>query len=416
MDLQAILMLVMMYFMLYCSILWILVYIDNKKRIRTDPKPETLPFVSIVIPVYRNDTPEAIDKAIVSSLAQEYPNKEIIIAWNGPEKKENIAVCKEYEKKGLIKYVSTPTRGKAAGINTALDIIKGEFFCCLDADSYFKTNALMQMVGYFNDPKISAVTSSMKVYNPKTWLQKVQWVEYIFAIYLRKMMSFLNCLYVVPGPGSMYRTEVVKKLGGFDEHNLTEDMEIAFRMQKAGYNIANSANAFVDTIAPASLGPLIKQRIRWYAGFYDNLKTYKSMVINPKYGSLGMFILPSSIAWLVIILFSLSEVIYNLIADISYPLRTLSLVGFDFNLFLQSLYRSFYIEPTYITYFAVIFTIMAVVVIYLGLQVSQEKVALRKRYSHYALYLISYTFLIGLFWLLALSYIAVRGKNNWIKW
>lgn len=416
MNPEAIFILGMMYFMLYCSILWILVYLDNRKRIRIDPQPDRFPFISIVIPIYRNDSPESIDKAIISSLAQEYPKKEIILAWNGPENAENMAICREYEKKKLIKFVSTPKRGKAAGINEALKIAKGEFFCCLDADSYFKTNAIAQMTGYFNDPIIGAVTSSMKVYRPQTWLQKIQWVEYIFAIYLRKMMAYMNCLYVIPGPGSMYRTELVKELGGFDEHNLTEDMEIAFRIQRAGYKIANSANAYVNTNAPAEFLPLIKQRIRWYAGFYDNIKLYKNMAINPKYGSLGMFILPSSIAWIFVILFSLARAFVQLASDLSYPLRTLTLIGFDFNLFLKSLYNAFYLEPTYITYFAIVFTVIAVAVVYFGLSVSQEKIKLRKRYSHYALYFVGYSFLIGLFWLLALSYILIRGKNDWIKW
>jgi cellulose synthase/poly-beta-1,6-N-acetylglucosamine synthase-like glycosyltransferase len=417
MELEAIGLLAMMYFMLYCSILWILVYFDNKKQIRLDPTPLHKPLLSIVIPVYRNDTVEAIRRAITSALEQDYPQKEIIIAWNGPEEKENLAVCKEYETQGLVKFVSTTTQGKAAAINEALKTMSGELFCCLDADSYFKQNAVNCMVGYFNEPLMGAVTSSMKVHQPKNWLQKIQWVEYIFAIYLRRMMSFMNCLYVIPGPGSMYRTSLIKELGGFDEHNLTEDMEIAFRIQKAGYKIANSANAYVDTIAPSGFMPLIKQRIRWYAGFYDNMRIYKGMVINPKYGSLGMFILPTSVAWIAIVLISLAKVISDFIVSASYPIRTISLVGFDLDLFIKSIYKSIYFEPTYITYFAIIFTIMAVAVVYLGLKVAKEKVDFRKKYPHYSLYFITYSFLIGLFWIFALSYILVRGKRkDWIKW
>jgi cellulose synthase/poly-beta-1,6-N-acetylglucosamine synthase-like glycosyltransferase len=418
MDLEAIGLLIIMYFMLYCSILWMLIFFDNKKHVRTDPKPDRFPPISIVIPVYHNDTVDAIKRAVESSLRQNYPKKEIIIAWNGPENAENIALCKEYEKKGIARFVSTPTPGKAAGINKALEIIKNELFCCLDADSYFSADSLNQMVGYFNDPMMGAVTSSMKVYQPKTWLQKIQWVEYIFAIYLRKMMSYLNCLYVIPGPGSIYRTELVRNLGGFDEHNLTEDMEIAFRIQKAGYKIANSANAFVETIAPKDIVPLVKQRIRWYAGFYDNMRLYKEMLVNPKYGSLGMFILPSSIAWLGIILFLLAKAVVDFAVSAQYPIKTLMIVGFDLNLFIKSLYTSIYFEPTYITFFVIIFTLTAVAVVYIGLKVSQEKTDLRKRYQHYALYFITYSFLIGLFWLFALSYVLIRGKTNknWIKW
>lgn len=411
MELSTIGILGLIYFMLYCSFFWLIVYADKRKYLNSDPTAKRKPLVSIIIPVYKNDTKQAIKKAIISALALDYPKKEIVIAWNGPET-DSTKICKEFANKGLVKFIKTPKQGKAAGMNEALKHIKGELFCCLDADSFFHRGALKYMIGYFEDPSIGAVTSSMKVYKPKTLLQKIQWVEYIFAIYLRKLSSLLDCLYVVPGPGSMYRTELIRKLGGFDENNLTEDMEIAFRIQDAGYKIKNSLNAFVDTIAPKNFKQLIHQRIRWYAGFCDNIKKYKHIMLNPKTGMLGMFILPLSIVWVAIMIYSFGIVIKSLVSGILINVKLLSIVGFDFEVLLNSFFKSISFQPTFITWFSIVLTIIGLVVIYLGLKMSKENVDIGYKYPYYVSYLFLYSILMGVFWIFALSYLFTRKKTN----
>ena len=39
-------------------------------------------------------------------------------------------------------------------------------------------------------------------------------------------MGTINCVHVAPGPFSTYRKETIKNLGGFDEKNLVEDLEL----------------------------------------------------------------------------------------------------------------------------------------------------------------------------------------------
>lgn len=416
MNLEAMFMLCMIYFILFCSVLWMLVFFDRRKELSIDPKTKRNPLVSIVIPVYKGDTSAAIKKSVISALAVDYPKKEIILSWNGPES-ELLGVCKDFEKKGLIKLVKTEKPGKAAGMNEALKHIKGELFCCLDADSFFKPEAVKSMVGYFDeDAKTGAVTSSMKVYEAKTWLQKIQWVEYIFAIYLRRMMASLNCLYVVPGPGSMYRTELIKKIGGFDEHILTEDMEIAFRIQLAGYNIKTSVNAIVDTIAPDAFKPLVKQRIRWYAGFCDTLRKHHSMVLNPKHGMLGMFMLPTSIIWVGIILYGIFSLAWETGVASLPVLKTIAMVGFDWQVLLKALMEFRLLQFSYLSGFGVLFLFIGLFVIKISVELAGEKIDLRNKTGFYALYITTYTFLMGFFWLAALGYLAYRGKNKKALW
>ena len=410
MSFSTIFLLCSIFFMLFSSVLWFILFLEKKEKMDQDPKPKRYPLVSIIIPAHNEE--KTIKKSIISCLALNYPKKEIIVVNDGSTDK-TAEVCKPFVEKKLIRLINKPNGGKGSALNVGIKKAKGELVACLDADSFFRRDALKHMAGYFENPNVAAVTSSMKIKNPKTWVQKIQWVEYLFAIYLRKLMSYLNCLYVVPGPGSMYRKDVLLKLGGFDENNLTEDMEIAFRMQKNKYKIENSINAVVDTIGPASLRSLIKQRIRWYAGFCDNLKDYRDIIFNPKYTDLGMFMIPASLAWVGLLIYGFFFMAKNFINFISDPIRTYLLVGFDWDIFLKSIRESLHFEPNFLTAFSIILTAVGIAVLYYSIVTSKEKIDIRKNGISYALFMSLYSLLMAIFWGSALLFIFTRKERKW---
>ena len=63
-------------------------------------------------------------------------------------------------------------------------------------------------------------------------------------------MSIVNCVHVAPGPFSVYRKDILERLNGFDEKNLTEDLEISLRLQKENYKILQAMDTEVYTFVP----------------------------------------------------------------------------------------------------------------------------------------------------------------------
>jgi cellulose synthase/poly-beta-1,6-N-acetylglucosamine synthase-like glycosyltransferase len=106
------------------------------------------------------------------------------------------------------------------------------------------------------------------------------------------MLSYMGAMYVTPGPFSIFRREVFEKLGGYRKAYLTEDMEMAMRLQANHYKMVNSHNSLVYTVAPDALKKLYKQRLRWTYGFLKNASDYKYLYFKKEYGNLGMFVLP----------------------------------------------------------------------------------------------------------------------------
>ena len=93
MNLEAMVIFAMFYFMIYGSIFWILVYYDKKTTVAKDPKPTKYPLISIIIPLFYGNTKKDIKKAVVSALSVKYPKKEIILCWNGLVNDKLISIC-----------------------------------------------------------------------------------------------------------------------------------------------------------------------------------------------------------------------------------------------------------------------------------------------------------------------------------
>src|SRR3989344_9002219 len=227
------------------------------------------PSVTIIVPCWNEET--TVSKTIHSLLSLDYPKNKlkIMIVDDGSTDKtwQNV---QKFRNNPQIEMYSKENGGKYTALNFGLDKLSTDLVGCLDADSYVDKDALKHIVTYFEDKETMAVAPSVKLWQPKGPLQLMQKVEYGFGIFTRKMFHYLQAVYITPGPFSIFRKEVFERLGGYKHAHNTEDIEIALRMQKNGYKIAHAHNAFVYTVAPNRIKPLLKQRVRWSHGFIKN--------------------------------------------------------------------------------------------------------------------------------------------------
>ena len=130
----------------------------------------------------------------------------------------------------------TKNLGKAAALNTALNIAKGEFFWVYDADSIASRDLLRNLVSRFfekGNSDVGAVVAVTLIKNQGTWIEKMQRIEYIMAAFVRKLLGSVDTLHITNAL-SLFKTSVIRKLGGFDVGNLTEDLEIALKLRYNG--------------------------------------------------------------------------------------------------------------------------------------------------------------------------------------
>lgn len=399
------------YVMLYCSFIWIYVYLSNRGKIMKNPLPEKKPLVSFIVSAYneRNN----IGNCIKAIRKIRYPRKEIIVVNDGSTD-DTEKICRKYQRMGIVKLVNQKHAGKATAMNNGIKYAKGGFIASMDADSYPEPDYLDNMMGYFNDPDVSVVTPSLKALQTDSVIRKIQWVEYLFQIFLRKVFSIFDCQYVAPGPGSVYRAGVLRDIGGFATDTMTEDMELAFRLHSHGHKIENSANAYVYTNVPKKFGGLYKQRIRWYRGYLQNTRKYSHMIFKIKYGNLGFFLMPTNLIWIGIMTFmflaSLRGIILGLYNFVK-PAILLNDAGAIFSLN-QLKFDWFYIFDFY-SFFTVLFLAIGSLTILIAVMISGEGLEIRKRSVFYLYFFILYPVLLYFFWIVSTIKELKGDRNVW---
>lgn len=393
---------------------------DFRKSIRKKtPKLKRCPSITVVIPSYNEE--KGIGGTIDSVLGLKYPKDKIhVIVVNDGSKDKTAKVVEEkikkYPGRNMV-LINQKNQGKAKSMNNALKRINTEFFACLDADSIVDRDTLTKMMGVFenDDERLAIVTPAMKVKNPKGMLQKLQRVEYIAAILINKTMCYLNCIHVAPGPFSVYRTRIIKKLGGFDVKNLTEDQEIAYRAQAHHYRIKLCFNGYTYTKAPATLRSLYGQRNRWIKGSLQNQVKYRKLFFNRKYGDFGMLQVPNNFFNLFLGFAAVFLFFYYLIIPLISKLRDLYLVGFDLMPFLKGIFKySFEIAFVnlsllllFIFLFALTFTIF-----YLSHKTTNERIS-KYGMAYLVVYFLVYYLMLSFIAVIAAIELLVGRKQKW---
>jgi len=402
------------YIGLFTLVFYLLGFLKKSKKLKnvTD-----FPFCSIIIPAYNEEN--TLEKTIKSAISLNYPkNKfEILIIDDGSTDK-TFYLAKKFEKEySNVRAFTKKNGGKASAMNFGIDKSKGEFVISFDADSMVTSDSLRQMMPYFYDKDVMCVTPGMKVYKPKGILQRVQAIEYDFGIFLRKALTRFNSVNVTPGPFSIYRKVFFEKYGGYDEKNITEDMEIAMRIQYHNYKIENSPESVVYTIAPNKLYALARQRRRWYFGMINNLWKYRDM-FGKRYGELGIITLPLSVISVVMVMTVTLYYIYRFIIDSIRDISLYSLIGFDFwnnlhvgwNVFLVNLYK-YLSEP--IILFATLFIILNFTML---LYVNRRIKSIDRPISiflNYVFFLYIYGILFSFWWIIAIIYSIFKKEIKW---
>src|SRR3989338_5097223 len=394
---------------LFMAIFWIsILFLEEGSLEEQKWDKKYAPLVSILIPAHNEE--DVIAATLDSALQVDYPKtkREIIVLANAcTDRTEEIV--KSYKEKG-VKLISIKEPGKGYAVNIGLEKLKGEFTVILDADSIATPNLLEVLLPKFNDPNVGGVKTSIKVWKPENFLEKLQWFEYMAVGLTHKLMSVLDILYLTPGVFSIYRTDALRKVGGFDENILTEDIEIAVRLLHNGYKIKSSLEAMPFTKVPHTLKGYHSQRLRWARGFFATMLKHKEMFFKKEFGLLGLFMLPISFIMPILVILSTIVVAYTLLDIVFKSLFVKLLTGeFFYNLSAPVLDFS-------ALFWTVILVIFGIYVLYKSIKLFREK-------AFYPvagfLFFTAYPFVKSFYWFLGAIYELAGVKKVWrgdVRW
>lgn len=292
--------------------------------------------ISIIAPAYNEEA--VILESVKSMLQLHYPEFEVIVVNDGSTDRTLEILRGRYRlKKSLRPYqMLIPCRDikgiytsedypnlvvvdkingqKADAQNAGINVSKYPLFSVLDSDSLLEPDVMLKLVRPFlDDEKTIAAGGIVRIANgcrivagevveiglsPK-WLPNFQVVEYLRAfLFGRVGWDVFNSLLIISGAFGLFKKDVVIGIGGYKQDTVGEDMEIVVRMhrqmreKREPYRITFIPEPVCWTEAPETLKVLGRQRNRWQRGLMDSLWTHKKMLLNPRYGLVGLFAMP----------------------------------------------------------------------------------------------------------------------------
>jgi poly-beta-1,6 N-acetyl-D-glucosamine synthase len=245
--------------------------------------------VSVLIPAFNERA--VIARTVRAVLVGLEPPLEVIVVDDGSSDGTGDEVARIAADEPRVRLVRQENAGKATALNRAIALASGDVLVCLDADTLFTPETLPRLTRHFGDPQVGAVAGNVRVGNRVNLWTLWQSIEYVVSQNVdRRAYALLNAVTVVPGAVGAWRREAVVRAGGFVADTLAEDMDLTWRLRRAGWRIVNESDAIGFTEAPDSLRALFKQRFRWTHGTLQCLWKHRDAL--GRYGWFGRVALP----------------------------------------------------------------------------------------------------------------------------
>ncbi|MFS4581370.1 glycosyltransferase [Phaeobacter sp. C3_T13_0] len=254
--------------------------IRSRRADRADLRHRTGDFsapVTVVIPAYNEE--KGILKTIYSVLDSDYQNLSVLVVDDGSTDATYELVTKTYRHNPNVQILRQPNGGKWKAANLAFAHVTTDYVVAIDADTIVAPDAIRRLMQPLRDPKVGAVAGKIMVGNSDNLLTKLEKLEYTVAQNIdRRAYETINAIMVVPGAFGAWRTEAVRQCGYYSSQTLAEDTDLTISLLERGYEVRAAERAYAYTEAPASVGTLMKQRMRWSIGILQSAWKHRSTI------------------------------------------------------------------------------------------------------------------------------------------
>ena len=283
------------------------------------------PLVSVIIPAWNEEV--GLLGTVKTLLESTYRNLEIVVVNDGSTDSSDALMrtfVYKYEQQTFrrvdmprLVYHYQSNGGKGRALNTGISLSHGQIIVSIDADCLVHRKAMANFVACFRDPEVMAAVGNVKIGNTRTLVGAIQHLEYLFSFYF------------IGGAAGAFRREVFQRLGGYSVHNITEDIELSVRIQKAGWRIVYAPDAIIYTEGASTIRGLMKQRLRWKRGRFETFRDHRSLFFScrPEHNKL--------LTWVILPLACFGELQLGFEPLFILVLFLFSLVSQDFSAFIS---------------------------------------------------------------------------------
>lgn len=251
-------------------------FVPHPRRQRLAIPDRELPIYSILVPLYREAS--VLAEIVKSISALDYPREKLDVKLIlEADDEETIAAARAILLDPCFEIFIAPRnepRTKPKALQAALPYVRGKYIVVYDAEDRPHPEQLRDAYRQFvlGKAQLACVQAKLAVDNRKlNFLIKHFRAEYcgLFDVLLPALARWRLPL-PLGGTSNHFRTDLLRRAGGWDPHNVTEDADLGFRLARFGYE-----TGVVDSTtweeAPETFGGWLSQRTRWFKGW---LQTY----------------------------------------------------------------------------------------------------------------------------------------------
>lgn len=275
-------------------------YERHTPRHDSPPDASHLPPVSIIIPCF-NEAAHIVE-TIRCALAVRHPDFEVIAVDDGSTDGTGVILDSLAESSRRLRVVRQAfNQGKAAGLKAGALEATHEILICIDGDARIDPHAPTWIAAAFAaDQGLGAVTGNPRIVNRSTLLGRMQVGEFSAMIgIIKRAQLLLKRLFTVSGVIAAFRKSAVQQVDYWTLDALTEDIDMTWKLQRAGWRATFEPHALVWILTPETLHGLWRQRLRWAMGGAQVMR--KNMDIFWSQRSYGMRLLMlemiASVTW-----------------------------------------------------------------------------------------------------------------------
>jgi len=247
------------------------------------------PFVSIIIPGYNEEM--VLDNCVTSILNCGYPEFEIILVNDGSTDDTATVMARLADSDDRVTFVDKPNGGKGSALNLGTQRSRGEILMYVDADGVFGPDTITEVLRGFTDEHIGAVSGDDRPVNLDRVLTRLlALISHLGTGFVRRALAIIHALPIVSGNMGAFRRRAIDEVGGLHEDTLGEDLELTWRMHRAGWGVNFAPRAVVWAESPSTWKGLWRQRTRWARGLLQVTWAHRDMVGNPRYGMFGLYL------------------------------------------------------------------------------------------------------------------------------
>ncbi len=235
---------------------------------------DDLPWVTIQLPLYNEAT--VAGRLLDHVAAIEWPASRLEIQVLDDSTDETRALVRakveSLREGGLdVVYIHRVDRTgyKAGALDNGLQVAKGELVAIFDADFLPQTDFLRAVVPHFMaDAKVGMVQARWGHLNrAHSMLTRTQalMLDGHHLVENRARMA-AGWLFNFSGTGGMWRKEAIASAGGWQHDTLTEDLDLSYRAQLAGWRFVYRENVVTPAELPEDISAFRAQQFRWAKG------------------------------------------------------------------------------------------------------------------------------------------------------